>query len=291
MSAWAAIQFEQEPVELAEFARYLRLIGFPHRISEQQGILTLWVFDQTHIIWVQQKYQKLLDGELQMPIAPRKTQPSAFPALIQQTPVTFILILLSIVGFLAVWSTNLNLISWLSFQGFDPQSLTAAGSLTMNSHQQWLELMAQGQWWRLFSPMFLHFGWLHLAFNMVLFWYLGQQVERHQGSLRFLSWVLIMSLVSNCAQYLASAHLFGGMSGVDYGLIAYCSIRYFKDPSVPYLFPRGLFWFSVVSMVLGFLGLFSLLGIQIANWAHLAGFVAGLGLALLPVGVQKPRNS
>lgn len=287
MSAWPAIQFSQEPAELAEFARYLRLINFPHRISEQQGVLTLWVFDQQHIEWVQQQYRSMLAGQLEIPDVPQRRKPVMWLKLFQQTPITFLLILLSLFGFSVVALNELTLVSWLSFQGFDPSSLTAAGSLTMNTHQQWLELMALGHWWRLFTPMFLHFGLGHLAFNMVLLWYLGQQVERHQGSLRFLSWVLLMSVVSNCAQYLASANLFGGMSGVDYGLIAYCSIRYFKDPSVPYLFPKGLFWFALVSMLLGFLGLFSLLGMQIANWAHLAGFIAGFVLALLPIGVEK----
>lgn len=287
MTAWPAIQFEQEPAELAEFARYLRMLGFPHRISEQQGVLTLWVFDQADIVWVQQQFQAFLAGEVSMPSPRSQTSNAGLVALFSKTPVTFVLIIASVLGFLAVLTHNLEWVALLSFQGFDASAVDAQSAVLMYSHEQWLASMAEGQWWRLFTPMFLHFSWTHLAFNMVLLWYLGQQVERFQGSWKFLSWVLLLSLISNCAQYMASSNLFGGMSGVDYGLIAYCAVASYKNPELPYAFPRGLFWFAIVSIALGFLGLFSLLGMQIANWAHLAGFIAGFALALL-VTSDKP---
>jgi membrane associated rhomboid family serine protease len=47
-------------------------------------------------------------------------------------------------------------------------------------------LVGQGDWWRLFTAMFLHAGLLHIAFNMLALWWLGSVVEQVLGPLRFL---------------------------------------------------------------------------------------------------------
>lgn len=280
MTAWPAMRFISEPKELEGFARYLRQLGFPHRITEEQGELILWVLDQEHISWVQQQYEAMLAGELSMPETAEKARYlPKLHGIWSQYPITISLIIFSLIGFVAPVLNFLPLVSWLSFQGF---SISPSGTeLLINNHATWLTLMQQGQWWRLFTPMFLHFSVMHLAFNMVLLWYFGSQLERRKGRLYFINLVLVMSVVSNCAQYLASDALFGGMSGVDYGLIAYCAVANFKHKRSVYIYPQGLFWFALVSMLLGFLGLFSLLGLQLANWAHLAGFASGGLLAAL----------
>ena len=48
-----------------------------------------------------------------------------------------------------------------------------------------------------------------------------------------------------------------------------------------FLFPPGLFWFSVVMLLVGFSGIFSLFGYDIANWAHLGGFLSGFLTAIV----------
>lgn len=288
MNSWPALEFEQEPPQLAAFAAYLRQLRFPHRISESGGKLTLWVFDPAHIDWVKQQYVLCEQGQL--PVLPSTPSRRIRWPAVQQYPLTLVLMLLSIAGFLVVFFGALQALSWLSFQGFSVQLSAGQAGVVMDNHQQWLARMAGGEWWRLLTPMFLHFDLMHLAFNLTMLGFFASQVERHRGSFWLLSHVLLISLVANCAQYLASDHLFGGMSGVNYGLIAYCAVINRKAGRALYQCPPGLFWVSVVMMLLGFFNLFSLFGYNIANWAHLGGFVTGLSVALLTRQQRESAN-
>ena len=63
--------------------------------------------------------------------------------------------------------------------------------------------------------MFLHFGELHLVFNMLWMWYFGKQLEGSLPAWLFLSSIILISVISNTVQYLVSGYNnFGGMSGV-----------------------------------------------------------------------------
>ena len=282
MKAHIALHFKQEPDDLAGFARYLRAVGFPHRISEQGGQLYLWVYDENHIEKIQLLYELFQRGELAMP-EPAARRVSVNRLAVLRYPLTLSLALLSVAGFLLVLFQFMPGLAWLSYQGFS----VTAGQLVINDHAAFMAQLAEGQVWRLFSPMFLHFGLMHLAFNLTFLAYLGHQIERDRGALRFLFYVLFAALVSNAAQYLASPDtLFGGMSGVNYALLIYCVAGTRYKPSA-YQCPEGLLWVSLVMMVLGFFQVFSLFGYNIANWAHLGGVISGLLLVVL----DKPRGT
>ena len=57
-----------------------------------------------------------------------------------------------------------------------------------------------GQWWRLVTCMFVHFGILHLAFNMWVLWDLGRLVERLVGNVGF----VVLYFLSGIAGSIAS---------------------------------------------------------------------------------------
>ena len=141
----------------------------------------------------------------------------------------------------------------------------------------------QNQWWRLITPMFLHFSIAHLAFNSLWIYILGKQIEKIDGKLIFLILVLFSSVLSNFLQfYWVSSNLFGGLSGVIYGLIGYCMINEMDSPYQRYDIPPALYLFMIIWMLLGFLGLLDLFGFgSVANFAHLGGLVSGIAFAII----------
>ena len=140
-----------------------------------------------------------------------------------------------------------------------------------------------GQWWRLGSAMFLHFGLVHLGMNMLSLWDSGRLVERLFGTGRF----LLLYFVSGLAGNLLSLIMQGGqaISGCASGAIfgVYGALMSFLWLERHGLHPadfRRLFWgaglFSVAIILLGF----QIQGID--NGAHIGGWLGGIlaGLAL-----------
>lgn len=145
-----------------------------------------------------------------------------------------------------------------------------------------LELVTGGQFWRLVTPIFIHFSFAHLAFNMLWTWVYGQDIERYFSSLQLVIVIAVTAIASNIAQlYLAHAN-FGGMSGVVYGLMGFnwvLHLRHNRSPSgvIPQREYFLLFW-----LVLGWTGILEeFIGVGIANWAHTVGLVSGAALALV----------
>lgn len=141
------------------------------------------------------------------------------------------------------------------------------------------DTLASGQLWRLVSPAFLHFGWMHLIFNMLWLWYFGRQIEALQGSLRLLGVVMLSALVSNLAQYATGTVLFGGMSGVDYALLGYVWLMALRVPKSGFFVPQMLVVFMLGWMLFTMTDLAEPVGFgNVANEAHLGGLLVGLAL-------------
>jgi GlpG protein len=140
-----------------------------------------------------------------------------------------------------------------------------------------------GQYLRMISPIFLHFGLLHLVFNCLWLGLLGCNIETHMGSIHLLLIVLVSGVASNMSQYYWSGTVyFGGMSGVIYALIGYLWLKHMIAPQYYEPLPSGLMGFMVGWLVLCMTGVLEVtLGIGVANAAHLSGLVAGLLMGLV----------
>lgn len=129
-----------------------------------------------------------------------------------------------------------------------------------------------GELWRLITPIFIHFGVMHILFNMLWLRDLGSMIEARQSTGRLALLVVVIGVCSNLAQYYYSGPVFGGMSGVVYGLLGYIWIRGKFDPgSGLFLHPQ-----TVIMMLIWFVACFTPLVPHVANTVHAVGLVIGI---------------
>lgn len=150
--------------------------------------------------------------------------------------------------------------------------------------QAWLDKLlfdvsSPYSWW---TPAIIHFGALHLIFNLSWWLYLGARIVKEVGINTVYAIFFIGALVSNWAQYILVDHQFGGLSGVVYGLLGFCWIYGSKANKT--LISTPIVGFMLVWMVLGFA---DVLFISMANWAHLFGLLSGMAIAAL----QSPKSN
>ncbi|WP_433315137.1 rhomboid family intramembrane serine protease [Micromonospora chersina] len=143
--------------------------------------------------------------------------------------------------------------------------------------------VAEGEWYRLVTAMFLHYGVVHLLLNMWALWVLGRTLEAVLGPLRFLALYLIAGLGGNVAVYLFSAPNSPavGASTAIFGLFAAIFVimrRLGRDTSaiVPILVINLIFTFTVP-------------GISVAG--HLGGLVVGALMALVLAYAPRMRRT
>jgi GlpG protein len=151
----------------------------------------------------------------------------------------------------------------------------------------------QGQIWRVATPIFLHYGLPHIAFNLILLFSLGGMLETRRSSVLLGLVVLASAIGGNVGQALVSGPYFGGMSGVVYGLLGFIWIRMHIAPGDGLRVSRDYIIIMMIWMILGFLGVLkTAFGVDVANAAHLCGLVAGVLVAIaLPIDKAKHRAS
>lgn len=140
------------------------------------------------------------------------------------------------------------------------------------------------QLWRLVTHSLIHFSALHLVFNCLWWWYFAGMIETRLGSNKVLQLLLFAALFSGMAQAYISGVNFGGLSGVVYALLGYVWLLGKKAPQKGVSVPNSYFVFMLLWLVFGFFGV---MGLSIANAAHVVGLVTGCGIALFDVRPSK----
>lgn len=265
--------------DLSGFVKLLQRMQVPHRVSEEAGEQVLWVPSEISDD-VRSLYERFPAGDpdqqLEIPVAPTFKRPSFAEQLKHAKATGFILLLSLIVGGLTFLGDNLETMRWLTFLDF-----RVVGDYI--HFTPLADSLAAGQWWRLFTPMLIHFGILHLAMNGMWYWELGRRIESRQGSVNLIGLTLLFGLVSNYAQFAwGGPGLFGGLSGVLYGLLGHCWIFQLLAPNPAYRLPRGVLVMMLVWLLVCMSGLISMIGFgEIANAAHVGGLLIGCFTGLL----------
>ena len=153
---------------------------------------------------------------------------------------------------------------------------------------QYLPLVLQGEYWRVFTSMFLHFGWDHLAGNMFSLFIIGQIVEPYYGRIRFLLLYLISGIGGNLLSLFmdmgsTEPAISAGASGAIFGIMA-AFLIFALDSQMRRAFPLPR---VLLGLILSLAPGFYSSGINL--FAHLGGFAVGLLMAFL-LKLTLPRD-
>lgn len=301
MRCIGSIQDERQAKHLSDF---LTLSGIEHRIAaDESGVWEVWIYSEDKI----DRARQIFTGYLKSPpliIDPhqsqraevlrkkvideyKKNQPRHIDVRTQwysssswhAAPITIVLIAISVL--VALYSelgsaTERVIHLFITEYRVEGQHL---------AYYTGLPEITEGQIWRLVTPAFLHFGFLHVFFNLMWLKDLGAVIERVKGSWFFLVLFLLTTIPSNLGQYYMSGPSFGGMSGVVYGLLGYVWMKGRFDPGSGLILMPGIVTMMMIWFVICLTGLFG----PVANTAHGVGLVTGIVIGLLETKVLKRR--
>ena len=202
---------------------------------------------------------------------------------LRSAPAVLALIVLNAVAFLFEISVgDLN----------DPDVLHRVGALEPYA------VVVQGEYWRLFTALFLHGGFTHLLFNLFALYILGPPLERSIGALRFTVSYLISGLASSAGVvgltilgFVQVSQLVGA-SGCIMGIVGTWAGFLVRHRHAPQAKQR----LGNIVMIIVIQVAFDLSTPQVSMAAHLCGLIAGffLGLILAPrsvAGIADPDRS
>ena len=138
------------------------------------------------------------------------------------------------------------------------------------------ELIAEGQYYRLISCMFLHGGIVHLAVNMYSLYAIGPMVENVYGKAKYLAIYFIAGICSSIFSYIFSTNVSIGASGAIFGLLGAVLVFAIKSKGKT----GNAFIKNILSVI--FVNIFIGMTLpNIDNFAHVGGLLGGIIISLL----------
>jgi membrane associated rhomboid family serine protease len=190
---------------------------------------------------------------------------------LRESPVVFLFILINIAVFYVELRSN----------AFNyPGVMRRLGAL------DYADVIGEGEFWRLLTALFLHYGWAHLLFNLFALYVLGPPLERTIGSIRFAIAYLVSGVGSTAGvialtllRVLPKAELVGA-SGSIMGIVGAWAGFLVRHRHVWQAKQR----LRNILMIIVIQIAFDLSTPQVSTSAHLCGLVSGflLGLYLAP---------
>lgn len=166
-------------------------------------------------------------------------------------------------------------------------------------------VLHDGEWWRIVTSIFVHFGWIHIGANMWCLWNLGLLGEPLLGEFGMFAAYLLTGIAGNLVSVAFHPISYGqpggilsaGASGAVFG-IAGVLLMLLRSPLLPIpqadlkKLRRSVWQFALINFVIDGGLWVAHTAIQIDNTAHLGGFLSGiaLGLPLVP-RIGAPRTT
>ncbi len=145
-------------------------------------------------------------------------------------------------------------------------------------------LILTGEWWRFFTPIFLHIGFAHLALNTLSLYFVGTIVERIYGSARFFVIYFYAGFAGTLLSFLLVPNISAGASGAIFGLLG---ALLFFGVAYPNLFFRTMGWNVIIILLINLVITFSASAIDSAG--HIGGLIGGF-LAAAIVGLPEKKK-
>ncbi len=239
-----------------ELSQHLRKNGIENSVvlNPHGEVFVLFVTKQEDIPKALYEYKRAIGIKMPGEIDPNWKKISEIP----MGWLTWTLIILSVFVFIiSILPNGMDKLSPLYFAG---------------EGKDFIKEIKQGEIWRLVTPVFLHFGFLHIIFNLLWLKDLGKVLEQKSGPLFLGIFFIITAILSNFAQYLTFGPKFGGMSGVVYGFLGLLWMNSTFNSRSEISLPKHdvnmmIIWF--------FLCMVGLIG-NIANMAHGVGLTIGM---------------
>jgi membrane associated rhomboid family serine protease len=132
--------------------------------------------------------------------------------------------------------------------------------------------VADGDWWRLITAPFLHYGILHLGLNMLVLWFIGPPLEDYFGRWRYLLVYVVAGLAGSAGALIWSPNaLTVGASGAIWGIMGAALVL---EARRIYVFGGQAMGLVIFNLVITFL----VPGVSIGG--HVGGFIGGALCAL-----------
>lgn len=128
-----------------------------------------------------------------------------------------------------------------------------------------------GEWWRFITPIFIHLGFLHILMNGISLYYVGIQIEKIFGHIRFLTIFMLSGIMGNIISFAFSSGLSAGASTAIFGLFGVFLMlgENFRDNFAVRQMSQSFLLLIIVNIV------FDLLSSGIDISGHLGGLIGG----------------
>lgn len=150
------------------------------------------------------------------------------------------------------------------------------------------ELVQNGEFYRLFTCMFVHADILHILFNMIALYSIGPVVERYYGKSKFLLIYLVSGLLGSIFSgvFMTANSISIGASGAIFGLLgSICYFTYYYRATLQGILRGSIMPVIIINLVIGFLSS------SIDLSAHIGGLIGGI-LISMAIGIgDKHRKS
>ncbi|MGM0632280.1 MAG: rhomboid family intramembrane serine protease [Pseudomonadota bacterium] len=282
-------------IDLRPLIVALQRYGVRLRVTEEAGQQVIWARDEQEAEQIAAILDDWRAGRLSVPeldpSATRMAGPGVKDLLNRllragwYAPVSLSAIALCLlVALISGFGSRLEPVSWMFFPNIDFGTGNAfIGLLT--------GISGVSDVIRLFTPALLHFGIIHLVFNSLWLWHLGERIESALATVPYIGLILATAFFGNVAQFLWSGGQanFGGMSGVVYGLIGYIWMWQTFVPRTRLQLPAAMIGIFLAALVL----MEVLASAFIATAAHVGGLVSGMiyGVAMAQLYGRDKRTA